>query len=53
MAQTKKQKEQKQRRNKCSNCGSSFGYLRIKKGEWVCRDCGNVQKIKEVKKKDG
>jgi len=32
---------------KCKECGNSLGYLRIKKKEWVCRNCGEIYKIEE------
>jgi len=31
-------------RHPCKNCGSKFGYPRIKTGDWVCRTCGFVEK---------
>lgn len=52
MAKEKKE-QQKRKRIECNKCKSSFGYLRIKKGEWVCRTCGNVQKIKRGVKDSG
>lgn len=33
---------------KCSKCGSSFGYLRIKDKTWVCRSCGH-EEVREEK----
>ena len=41
------QKQENQKRHRCSNCGSRFGYLRLRTHERVCRSCGNVEKIGE------
>lgn len=44
-------KQEKQNNPKCSKCGSGFGYIQIKTGNWVCRSCGNIEKVKrEIKK---
>lgn len=44
-----KKEKQSQERNdnkrRCDNCGSGYGYLRIKEKQWVCRQCGNVQEL--------
>ena len=29
-------------KNRCPKCNSSFGYIRLKTKEWICRNCGNV-----------
>jgi len=34
------QKEDAKERIKCSKCGSTLGYLRIKDKIFVCRSCG-------------
>ncbi len=34
----------------CEHCNSTFGYVRIKKKEWICRNCGETSKIKTAKK---
>ena len=47
-----KENKKQRKRIKCSNCGSSFGYPRIKDKEWVCRYCGSIQKMKKEEKKD-
>lgn len=39
-------------KNKCNNCDSSFGYYRFKDDCWVCRSCGNIEKV-EVLSQDG
>ena len=33
---------QLENRPKCPKCGSQNGYIRIKTGEFVCRECGTV-----------
>ncbi len=35
---------------RCSKCNSVMGYLRIKTKEWVCRVCGNIEKIEITEK---
>jgi ribosomal protein L37AE/L43A len=32
---------------RCEKCGSSFGYLRMKDHQWVCRSCGTIKDLKE------
>jgi len=32
---------------KCSKCGSSQTYIRIKEGSRVCRSCGNIDPIED------
>jgi len=27
---------------KCENCDVTFGYLRLKSREWICRKCGHA-----------
>jgi len=39
-------KNQKNQRHRCIKCQSTFCYLRVKTGEWVCRSCGNVEEKK-------
>ena len=34
----------------CPECEKSFGYVRIKNREWICRNCGTITKIKESSK---
>jgi ribosomal protein L37AE/L43A len=40
----KKMVTQVENRPKCPKCGSQNGYVRIKSGEFVCRECGTVSK---------
>lgn len=48
------EKNLRKNRSICSNCGGSFGYVRIKTKEFQCRDCGSITVLKEEKKeKDG
>ena len=35
---------------RCSKCGSTMTYLRLTTQERVCRNCGNIEKLKEAKK---
>lgn len=35
-------------KQKCSKCGSGQTYMRIKEGSRVCRNCGNIDKIKNA-----
>ena len=39
-----KKEFQKREKHHCIKCKSSFGYLRIKTKEWICRACGNADK---------
>lgn len=48
----KQRKKDQGKKYKCAKCDSSFGYPRFKKGEWVCRNCGYVHKIKEKIKRE-
>lgn len=41
-----KNKDNKQR---CENCGSGYGYFRIKEKEWQCRQCGCIKKLGDKK----
>ena len=38
----------KHKNTRCSECNSTFVYLRIKTNELVCRTCGHIEKV-EVK----
>lgn len=50
MKEKREKEKPKKDQIKCSNCGSGFGYIQIKTGNWVCRSCGNIEKVKkEVK----
>lgn len=49
MAKKENPKQNQKRRKNCKNCGSKFGYPRIKSGDWVCRTCGFIEKNKEEK----
>ena len=49
MEKEKKQQKREQQRHRCENCSSTFCYLRVKSNQWVCRSCGNIEKIKEEK----
>ena len=40
-------KKAKNNKIRCEKCGSNFGYVRIKKKEFQCRDCLHVTKLKE------
>jgi len=39
--------EKNEQKHRCIKCSSTFGYLRIKDKQWVCRSCGHVEEIKE------
>jgi len=45
MTETENPKNEK--RNRCTKCNSTFGYLRVKTKQWVCRSCGYTGKLKE------
>lgn len=47
----KEQKEEIENPNKrrCSKCGSSLVYVRIRNNQLVCRSCSNVDDLGEVK----
>lgn len=47
----KKQEKENLNQIKCTKCGSGFGYIQIKTGNWVCRNCGNIEKVKRENKK--
>lgn len=34
---------------KCKSCGLRGAYIRLKTKDVVCRNCGNIEKIKEEK----
>lgn len=34
---------------KCNKCNSEYGYVRISTQQWVCRKCGNIQKLLTAK----
>ncbi len=36
---------------KCDECNSGYGYLRTKKGEWICRVCGETTPLKKTENK--
>jgi len=40
-------KEEKIEKHRCKKCNSTFGYLRIKDGTFVCRSCGYIEGEKE------
>lgn len=46
-----KEQEKQAKIPKCNKCGSGFGYIQIKTGNWVCRNCGNIEKVKRENKK--
>jgi len=48
MVEKREQKEENQ--NRCSKCNSTFIYIRIKDKQKVCRKCGNIENIGEVKR---
>jgi ribosomal protein L37AE/L43A len=50
MMTEKKQEKQKENPNKCKRCGSGFGYIQIKTGNWVCRSCGYIENLLKVKR---
>jgi len=37
-------------KNRCEKCGKTLTYIRIKTKELVCRNCGHIKKIEDVKK---
>ena len=39
------QKDKKHPKIFCKNCESGNGYVRMKTGEFVCRDCGMITKL--------
>ena len=41
------EKKQKQQKHRCVKCNSTFCYLRVKTGYWVCRSCGHIEENKE------
>jgi len=47
-----KETKKQEGKHKCSNCGTSYGYLQLKTNTWVCRSCGNTDKLKFTKKKE-
>lgn len=34
-------------KQRCEKCGSTLIYIRITKGEKVCRSCGHIEKLKK------
>ncbi len=32
---------------KCPKCKKNFGYVRLNKQEWCCRNCGTVSPLQE------
>jgi len=50
MTEGKEQKKEEENlKPRCSNCHSTFIYIRIKDKEKVCRNCGYIENLKEVK----
>jgi ribosomal protein L37AE/L43A len=42
MEEKKEQKKETKNKIRCPKCNSTFGYLRLKKKEWQCRNCGYI-----------
>jgi predicted RNA-binding Zn-ribbon protein involved in translation (DUF1610 family) len=40
----------KKKKQRCGHCNSSFGYVRFTKNEFVCRQCGEITKLKGDRK---
>jgi len=43
MTETENPKNEK--RHRCQECNSTFGYLRVRANQWQCRSCGNIEEI--------
>ena len=41
--------ERKERIRECSKCGLKMTYIRIKDNQKVCRNCGYIEDLEEVK----
>ena len=44
-----KEKRKKTKGRSCRKCGSKLVYVRIKEGSVVCRSCGHIDPIKDLK----
>lgn len=42
-----------EKRGRCSECGSTQIYLRLKTNERYCRSCGYVEDLEKTKKQKG
>jgi len=42
----KKEEKKEVEKNICTKCGSGQTYVRIKEGSVVCRNCGNIDQVK-------
>jgi ribosomal protein S27E len=40
--QSQKQKINKDVKIKCENCGSHYGYFKLKTNSYQCRSCGHI-----------
>ena len=50
MKKQEKQIEEKTKGNRCSKCGSTLTYIKLKSKERVCRQCGFIRVVKgEIK----
>lgn len=49
----KKMEKKFQNKKRCNNCGSRQIYLRLRSNDYVCRDCGYVETLKEEQIKNG
>jgi len=43
----KKEVRKEDEKIRCKKCNSTFGYIRIKDGNFVCRSCGHIEEVKE------
>jgi protein-arginine kinase activator protein McsA len=50
MTEKKEQKAKEENLQRCNKCNSTFTYIRIRDRQRVCRNCGNVEDLKEVSK---
>jgi len=40
------EKKEEKEKSRCSKCGSTLVYIRIKDHSKVCRSCGNIEEMK-------
>jgi len=38
---------EKEKQKRCEKCNSTLIYFRVKKSQFVCRSCGNIERVKE------
>ena len=46
------EKREKNPRNRCPKCSSTFGYMRLRDKVWQCRSCGHSEKLKDEKEQE-